>query len=79
MATINERIVVYDTGIPTALKDFITIGLRSVTVTVANTSIGATGYRGALLYIINEAGGEVPAFSDNIHWRRVTDRNIISV
>lgn len=34
--------------------------------------------RGALIYVTDETGGEVPAFSDGINWRRVTDRVIVS-
>lgn len=33
---------------------------------------------GCIIYVTNEAGGAVPAFSDGTNWRRVTDRNIIS-
>ena len=31
-----------------------------------------------MVYISNESGGAVPAFSDGTNWRRVTDRAIIS-
>lgn len=31
-----------------------------------------------LIYISDESGGAVPAFSDGTNWRRVTDRVIIS-
>jgi hypothetical protein len=34
--------------------------------------------RGALLHVLDEAGGEITAFSDSITWRRETDRAIIS-
>jgi hypothetical protein len=30
------------------------------------------------VYVTNDAGGPVPAFSDGINWRRVTDRAIVS-
>jgi hypothetical protein len=33
---------------------------------------------GMLIYVSNEAGGAVPAFSDGTNWRRVTDRAIVS-
>lgn len=33
---------------------------------------------GALVFVTNEAGGPVPAFSDGVAWRRVTDRAIVS-
>lgn len=32
----------------------------------------------AMIYVTNESGGAVPAFSDGTSWRRVTDRAIIS-
>lgn len=38
----------------------------------------ASGFTGSMVYISNESGGAVPAFSDGTHWRRVTDRAIIS-
>jgi hypothetical protein len=31
-----------------------------------------------LIMVTNEAGGIVPAFSDGTHWRRVTDRAVVS-
>lgn len=33
---------------------------------------------GALIYVSNEAGGAVIAFSDGTNWRRVTDRAVVS-
>lgn len=32
----------------------------------------------ALIYVRDEIGGAVPAFSDGTNWRRVTDRTIVS-
>lgn len=32
----------------------------------------------ALIYVSNEAGGAVVAFSDGTNWRRTTDRAVIS-
>jgi hypothetical protein len=31
-----------------------------------------------LVMVSDEVGGQVPAFSDSVNWRRVTDRAIIS-
>ncbi len=33
---------------------------------------------GQLIYVTDETGGAVPAFSDGVNWRRVTDRAIVS-
>lgn len=38
----------------------------------------AADWEGGLLYISDEDGGAVPAFSDGTNWRRVTDRTIAS-
>ena len=38
----------------------------------------ASGYTGAMVYVTDEAGGAVPAFSDGTNWRRVTDRAVVS-
>jgi hypothetical protein len=38
----------------------------------------ATVGAGALLYVTDEAGGAVMAFSDGTNWRRVTDRAVVS-
>jgi hypothetical protein len=31
-----------------------------------------------LIYVSDEAGGAVPAFSDGVSWRRITDRAVVS-
>ena len=38
----------------------------------------ATLFTGYIIYVSNESGGAVIAFSDGIAWRRCTDRAIIS-
>lgn len=38
----------------------------------------AAGYEGGLIYVSDEAGGAVIAFSDGTNWLRVTDRAVIS-
>lgn len=38
----------------------------------------AAEYLSCVIYITNETGGAVLAFSDGINWRRVTDRAIVS-
>src|SRR5687767_7008950 len=41
-------------------------------------SAAAREGRSALIFVSDEAGGAVPAFSDGANWRRVTDRAVIS-
>ena len=38
----------------------------------------AASNTGAMIYVTDDVGGAVPAFSDGTNWRRVTDRNVIS-
>lgn len=38
----------------------------------------ATSGLGATIFVLDEAGGPTPAFSDGTSWRRVTDRAIVS-
>lgn len=50
---------------------------QAASYTVAGVPSAATYPRG-IIYVSNEAGGAVQAFSDGTNWRRVTDRAIIS-
>lgn len=45
--------------------------------TVATLPAAAGNTRG-MIYVTNESGGAIPAFSDGTNWRRVTDRAIVS-
>ena len=38
----------------------------------------AAGRAGKMIFVTNETGGKVLAFSDGTNWRRVTDRAVIS-
>ena len=47
------------------------------TYTVLTLPDAAANARG-LIYVSDEAGGAVPAFSDGTNWRRLTDRAVVS-
>ncbi len=47
------------------------------TYTVATLPSASANTRG-LIYVSDETGGAVPAFSDGTNWRRVTDRVVVS-
>lgn len=51
--------------------------LRLASYVVAEVPDAAT-YSAGLIYVTDEAGGAVPAFSDGTDWRRVTDRAVVS-
>lgn len=44
--------------------------------TVATVPSAATS--GLWIYVTDESGGAIPAFSDGTDWRRVTDRAVVS-
>lgn len=46
--------------------------------TTVSTMPDPTLYTGNMIFVSNEAGGAVMAFSDGINWRRCTDRAIVS-
>ena len=48
--------------------------LRSYTV----AGLPAATTAGQMVFVSNETGGAVPAFSDGTNWRRVTDRAVVS-
>lgn len=51
---------------------------KSSSYTVGTVPSASSHGAGANIYVSNEAGGAVPAFSDGSAWRRVTDRATIS-
>lgn len=53
-------------------------GAKLATYAVAGVPAANVDNTGTLVYIWNESGGGVPAFSDGTSWRRVTDRSVIS-
>lgn len=54
------------------------IGIPTLpTYTVAGVPSASTYTRG-LIYVSDETGGAIPAFSDGTNWRRVTDRAVVS-
>jgi hypothetical protein len=54
------------------------VPLRLPSYTVGTVPSAAISGAGAEIYVTNESGGAVPAFSDGTNWRRVTDRAVIS-
>jgi len=50
------------------------VQLASYTVAELPDASTASG----LIYVSDESGGAVPAFSDGTDWRRVTDRTVVS-
>ncbi len=50
--------------------------LQLVRIPVAN--LPSKGQDGLLVFVPDEDGGAVPAFSDGSDWRRVTDRAVVS-
>ena len=51
---------------------------RSVKSYTVSGVPSASTAEGQIIYVSNETGGAVLAFSDGTNWRRVTDRAVIS-
>ncbi len=64
------------THAPAGVSAGAAIGL--CTYSVAGVPDATAAGAGALIFVSNETGGSVPAFSDGVSWRRMTDRAIIS-
>lgn len=58
---------IFETGLP-----------RAPSFTVAGLPSAATVTAGSTVYVSNESGGAVLAFSDGANWRRVTDRAVVT-
>lgn len=52
--------------------------VRLMSYTVAALPSAATAGAGGQVFVTDETGGPVPAFSDGSNWRRVTDRAVVS-
>ncbi|MDX2266139.1 MAG: DUF2793 domain-containing protein [Hyphomicrobiales bacterium] len=52
--------------------------IRPASYTIATAPSASASGAGAMIYVSNESGGAVIAFSDGTNWRRVTDRAVIS-
>lgn len=63
-----------DTGGYNAGVGSLRMQLPSFTV----ATLPAVGAAAGLIYVSDESGGAVPAFSDGTNWRRVTDRAIVT-
>jgi hypothetical protein len=67
---------VYDLGTVAITGVFYPSQLVLPSYTVSSLPTAATAAQ--FVYVTNDAGGPVPAFSDGTNWRRVTDRAIVS-
>ena len=65
-------------SIRSALCDRFDGPIRLCSSTVAGLPSAATAGAGATLYVSDETGGAVIAYSDGTDWRRVTDRAVVS-
>ena len=54
------------------------INQMTILASYAKASQPSASVAGSLIYVTDDVDGAVPAFADGTHWRRVTDRNVIS-
>lgn len=63
LITVNDHADLLDNG-------------QLLSFTVATLPVATTAAR--MIYVSDETGGAIPAFSDGTNWRRVTDRAVVS-
>lgn len=61
-----------------AVNDATVDGARLVLPSHTAASLPSAAVPGQVIFVPDETGGAVLAFSDGTNWRRVTDRNIVS-
>jgi len=54
------------------------VNALNVLASYSKAALPSASVPGSLIYVTNDVGGAVPAFSDGTNWRRVTDRAVIS-
>jgi hypothetical protein len=60
------------------LQQAVSASMKAASYTVATAPDASTAGAGAIIYVSDEAGGAVLAYSDGTNWRRVTDRTVVS-
>ena len=73
--TIGQVWVLFFNSITRLLSNTAPWQIPSYTVTTLPDATLSEGY---LIYVSNESGGKVIAFSDGNNWRRCTDRAIVT-
>jgi hypothetical protein len=68
----------YNDNVPTKGSETVVSVYDTQLVSYTVATVPSAAIVGLLIYVSNESGGAVPAFSDGTNWRRVTDRAIIS-
>jgi len=69
----NEDVQTWSTEIERSIA-----GPSAPSYTVATVPGAATSGAGSIIFVSDESGGAVLAFSDGTDWRRTTDRAVIS-
>lgn len=81
----DGQAIVYSTGplvagtkLITARSDRAEFGLPAQLPSHTVGALPTAANAGSMIFVTDETGGAVPAFSDGTNWRRVTDRAIVS-
>ena len=54
------------------------LGLQVQLTVYTVATLPTAANQGGMIFVSDEAGGAVPAFSDGANWRRTTDRVVVS-
>ena len=77
LVSISEQHQVFFDDIEQKLNDNL-LGFQVQLTSYLVASLPSVTTAGGLIFVSDETGGAVPAFSDGTNWRRVSDRVIVS-
>lgn len=75
--SVNEQLQQFFDDIEQRLNSFL-LGAQVQLPEYSVLTLPSVDTKGGMIYVNDESGGAVPAFSDGTNWRRVTDRAIVS-
>lgn len=78
VAWANESVRILESTIDILERTKQTKGAIARVSSFVKTDLPSAALPGEIIYVSNEVGGSVLAFSDGTNWRRVTDRAVVA-
>ena len=78
VAWANESVRILESTIDVIERTKQTRGSIARVSSFLKTDLPSAAQPGEIIYVSNETGGSVLAFSDGTNWRRVTDRAVVA-
>lgn len=76
----TEQIEVNDDGTSGAatVENLAKYAIQQPLASFTVSTLPSAAVAGKLIFVTDESGGAVPAFSDGTDWRRITDREVVT-